>query len=87
MKKKKLNRKLNLSKKTISNLDKSGLKGGTLFGDSQGSPCIATFTNCDDCDDTGGATTGCPPTTIGIQCLTFHVSCNNVTCYTCQCNM
>ena len=75
MKKKNINVKLQLSKKTISNLDKSGITGG-FFGDSVETPCIASFTNCDDCGGTGSPTTGCPPATIGIQCLTLQVSCN-----------
>jgi len=76
MKKKNFNGKLRLSKKTISNLDKSSLTGGTIGPqDSVAFECIATLTNCDECDGTGSPTTGCPPTTIGIQCLTFHVSC------------
>ncbi len=75
MKKKNVNLKLNLSKKTISNLDKSGLTGGTAMDFSANSycgfPCIVSL-ECDPTDDCG------PATLAGNTCA--GLSCEGFTC-------
>ncbi|NAS31082.1 hypothetical protein GTQ40_08885 [Flavobacteriaceae bacterium R38] len=83
MKKKNFNGKLSLSKKTISNLEKSGIAGGFDASANSycGVPCIASL-ECDPtatqeqgCNDTDGCLSGSPCIGTQLTCVCTAIDC------------